>query len=37
MQKADYDPNTIVTLGLGHFEVDGGSGNGTLASCDASP
>ena len=35
--KADYEPNMAVTLGLGHFEVDGGSGNETLASCDASP
>jgi hypothetical protein len=35
--KADYDPNMIVTLGLGHFEVDAGSGNEELASCDATP
>ena len=35
--KADYDPNMVVTLGLSHFEVDGGSGNEKLASCDASP
>ncbi|MGH2464713.1 MAG: hypothetical protein ACRDGI_04565 [Candidatus Limnocylindrales bacterium] len=35
--KADYGPNMSVTLGLGHFEVDGGSGNEKLASCDASP
>jgi len=35
--KADYDPNMVVTLGLEHFEVDGGSGNEKLATCDASP
>ena len=35
--KADYEPNMVVTLGLGHFEVDGGSGSDKLASCDASP
>jgi hypothetical protein len=35
--KADYDPNMSVTLGLEHFEVDGGSGNEKLASCEASP
>jgi hypothetical protein len=35
--NADYQPNMSVTLGLGHFEVDGGSGNEKLAACDASP
>ena len=35
--KADYQPNMSVTLGLGHFEVDGGSGNEKRATCDASP
>lgn len=35
--KADYNPNMVVTLGLEHFEVDGGSGNEKLATCDASP
>ncbi len=35
--KADYKPNMSVTLGLEHFEVDGGSGQEKLATCDASP
>jgi len=35
--KADYNPNMTVTLGLEHFEVEGGSGSEKLATCDASP
>jgi hypothetical protein len=37
VMKADYQPNMVGALGLGHFEVDGGSGNEELASCDATP
>jgi hypothetical protein len=35
--KADYNPNMVVTLGLEQFEVDGGSGNEKLATCDVAP